>query len=70
MLIKSGLASLGPLFGFLIGSAVGPADQPVSGLNPMMLSLFVGFVIGVLGILFAMSGAWALYLSSRKGDAG
>jgi hypothetical protein len=58
------LALLGPLFGFLVGSSMGPANQ-VAGLSPLQLSLFLGFAVGGLGVLVAGVGARRLYLDQR-----
>jgi len=64
LLLGGGLALLGPLFGFLIGSAMG-AGEGGSDLSPIQLSLFLGVIAGGLGILMAMLGGRRLYLDRR-----
>lgn len=68
LLLGAGLALLGPLFGFLIGSSMGPGDR-TADMSPLQLALFVGFAIGGLGILVALTGARRLYLDRRAGDS-
>lgn len=61
------LAVLGPLAGFLAGSMVdsGSTTQRVS---PMFLYLFVGFVLGGLGLLMAGLGGLRLARHLRTGE--
>ena len=64
------LGVLAPLGGFLIGSILGPGalGAPIA---PMFLSLFVGIVIGALGILAAMFAGYRLvrHLRVARGSA-
>lgn len=64
LLLGGGFALLGPLFGFLVGSAIGPGEQS-AGLSPLQLALFAGFAVGGLGVLAALNGARRLYRDSR-----
>ncbi len=64
VLIGAGFALLGPLFGFLVGSAMGVGDG-VSNLTPLQVALFVGFAVGGVGVLVALTGARMLYLFTR-----
>ena len=50
------LAALGPLFGFLIGSMLGPSTT-TGNLDMIALSLLLGIVVGGLGVLVALLGA-------------
>lgn len=50
------LAALGPLFGFLIGSMLGPTTT-TGNLDMIALSLLLGIVVGGLGVLVALLGA-------------
>jgi hypothetical protein len=60
------ITTLGPLFGFLYGSMRG-AD-PDAAIPPMYLGLFVGFVVGGLGLGMALMGGWKLWKASRRGS--
>lgn len=58
------IAALGPLFGFLIGSMIGiEAD---ADLDAIYLSLFVGIVVGGLGIGMALLGVRRLLRDRRR----
>lgn len=58
-------AVLAPLFGFLVGSASGmPEDNPL--LSPMYWGLFVGVVIGGLGVVAAVIGGRRLWLHAHR----
>lgn len=60
LMIGGGLiASLGPLFGFLIGSLIG--DNPIAGQSPIYLFLFLGLVVGAVGIGMIVLGGVRLY---------
>lgn len=52
-------AALGPLGGFLVGSIIGVGD-PNAEVNPMFISLFVGILVGGVGILVAILGVLRL----------
>lgn len=60
------LAALGPLFGFLVGSIIGIGD-PEAEVNPMFLSLFIGILVGAVGVLFAILGGVRLWKDLRRG---
>jgi uncharacterized membrane protein len=60
------ITTLAPLFGFLYGSMRG-AD-PDAAMPPMYWGLFIGFVIGGLGLAMAIVGAWKLWTASRRGS--
>lgn len=49
------VAALGPLFGFLLGSILG-SDLDADGLSPIYLWLFIGFVVGGIGIAMLLVG--------------
>lgn len=53
------LAALGPLGGFLVGSMIG-ADS-TSAVSPLFLSLFIGIVIGGIGLVIMTLGGMRLY---------
>lgn len=59
LLLGVALAVLAPLAGFLIGSIRGPG-APGAPVDPMFLSLFVGIVVGALGIVGALFFAYRL----------
>lgn len=59
------ITTLAPLFGFLYGSMRG--DDPDALMHPMYLGLFVGFVLGGLGLGMAIFGGWKLWKASRRG---
>ncbi|MBK7821031.1 MAG: hypothetical protein IPJ61_08125 [Tessaracoccus sp.] len=53
-------AAIAPLFGFLIGSMMGaPTGETV--LSPMYWGLFIGIVIGGVGVLAAVAGGYRLW---------
>lgn len=58
--IGVGIAVLAPLFGFLIGTAIGPGDGG-PGLSPIQIGLFLGVVVGGCGVLVAVAGGARLY---------
>lgn len=49
------VATLGPLFGFLVGSMLG-SDLDADGLSPIYLWLFIGFVVGGVGVVMLLLG--------------
>jgi len=63
------IAALGPLFGFLIGSMIGPGSVDDDGLSPLYLWLFIGFVVGGLGIGLALLGARTIYRGRMAAEA-
>lgn len=66
VLIGAGVALLAPFFGFLIGTAIGPGD-PGSLRNPIYLGLFIGVLVGAVGVLVALLGARTLYRALSRG---
>ena len=58
-------ATLAPLFGFLIGSMAGSPD-PGPEMNAQYLGLFVGFVLGGLGLAVAFLGGRRLWGHYRR----
>lgn len=67
-LLGSAVAALGPLFGFLIGGTFG-AGTTGDSIDPMFLSLFIGIVIGGIGVLVAFSGGAQLWRHFHRQDA-
>lgn len=57
------VAALGPLFGFLIGSMMG-SDTEVADLEPIYFFLFLGLLVGALGVGMIILGARRLYRST------
>lgn len=58
------LAGLGPLGGFLIGSALGQRTA-VTGPDPIFLWLTIGIIVGGIGLAIATLGGFRLYRSLR-----
>lgn len=58
------IAVLAPLFGFLIGTTFGPGDGEAV-LTPIYLGLFLGVVVGGLGVLVALWGGWRIFHRRR-----
>ncbi|MEO3761036.1 hypothetical protein ABGB19_22475 [Mycobacterium sp. B14F4] len=67
-LLGTAVAVLGPLFGFLVGGAFG-AGTTGDSMDPMFLSLFIGIVIGGVGVLVALSGGARLWRHFHRQDA-
>lgn len=64
-LLGGGLvATLGPMFGFLIGTAQAPVEGAL--LEPIYLGLFAGVILGALGVLAALYGARKIYLAAKE----
>lgn len=58
-------AVLAPFFGFLIGSSMGrPEGDPM--LSPLYWGLFVGVIIGGVGVLSAVLGGRRLWLHYHR----
>lgn len=68
MLLGGGLALLAPLFGFLVGSTIGP-NTVVAGLSALQLALFLGVVVGGVGVLVAVVGGHRLYLHQHEASS-
>ena len=62
------VAVLAPLFGFLVGGIFG-AGTVGDSIDPMFLSLFIGIVIGGIGVLVALSGGARLWRHFHQEDA-
>jgi hypothetical protein len=58
------LAGLAPLFGFLIGTILGDTNSDFF-LQPIYWGLFVGVLIGGVGVLIAVLGGRRLWLHHR-----
>jgi hypothetical protein len=58
------IAILGPLFGFLVGSMIGIADG--ADLDAIYLYLFVGIVVGGLGVAVLLLGVRRVLRDRRE----
>lgn len=58
-------AVLAPMFGFLAGTILNDNRVDHGAFPPLYLGLFLGFIIGGLGLLAAMYGGWKLYRTRR-----
>ena len=67
-LLGTAVAVLAPLLGFLVGGAFG-AGTIGDSVDPMFLSLFVGILIGGVGVLVALSGGARLWRHFQREDA-
>lgn len=65
ILLGGMLAILAPMFGFLIGTMVGE-NAAGSSFTPVYMGLFIGVLIGSVGVLVAMAGGWKLYKANRE----
>lgn len=54
-------AVLAPMFGFLIGTILTDNRIDHGVFTPMYLGLFLGFVLGGLGLVGVLYGGWNLY---------
>lgn len=63
-LIGVALAAIAPLFGFLIGSTLGSTSDD-GLLSPLYWGLFIGVVIGGIGVLMAVFGGLRIWRNSR-----
>ena len=68
-LLGLAVAVLAPLFGFLVGGIFG-AGTVGDSIDPMFLSLFIGIMIGGIGVLVALSGGARLWRHFHEEDAG
>lgn len=66
-LLGATVAVLAPLLGFLVGGAFGAGTIGDSS-DPMFLSLFVGILIGGVGVLVALSGGARLWRHFHRQD--
>lgn len=68
LILGFSMAVLAPLFGFLVGSAIGTGNDG-DNLNPIYLALFVGVVLGGIGVLIALLGGRRMYRDRRAAHA-
>ncbi|MFY1659212.1 hypothetical protein [Micromonospora sp. WMMD1274] len=64
VIIGAGVTVLGPLFGFLIGTIRGTEGEML-GMSPIFLFLFLGFLVGGVGLGIALLGVRRV-LRNRK----
>jgi hypothetical protein len=67
-LLGTAVAVLAPLLGFLVGGSFG-AGTVGDSVDPMFISLFIGIVIGGIGVLVALSGGARLWRYFHRQDA-
>jgi hypothetical protein len=67
-LLGTAVAVLAPLLGFLVGGIFG-AGRVGDSIDPMFLSLFIGIIIGGIGVLVALSGGARLWTHFHREDA-
>ncbi|MDX1883251.1 hypothetical protein [Mycolicibacterium sp. 120270] len=67
-LLGAAVAVLAPLLGFLVGGAFG-AGAIGESVDPMFISLFIGIVIGGIGVLVALFGGARLWRHFHHEDA-
>ncbi len=67
-LLGMAVAVLAPLLGFLVGGILGVGTVGDS-IDPMVLSLFIGIIIGGVGLLVALSGGARLWTHFHREDA-
>jgi ribose/xylose/arabinose/galactoside ABC-type transport system permease subunit len=67
-LLGMAVAVLAPLLGFLVGGILGVGTVGDS-IDPMVLSLFIGIIIGGIGLLVALSGGARLWTHFHREDA-
>ncbi len=58
------IGGLAPLGGFLVGSILG-VGSPDAAVAPMFIALFIGIVVGALGLLVAGLGGMRLFRHVR-----
>jgi hypothetical protein len=66
-LLGMAVAVLAPMLGFLVGGVFG-AGTIGESVDPMFISLFVGIVIGGIGLLVALSGGGLLWRHFHRED--
>jgi hypothetical protein len=66
-LLGMAVAVLAPMLGFLVGGVFG-AGTIGESVDPMFISLFVGIVIGGIGLLVALSGGAQLWRHLHRED--
>ena len=64
LIVGGCIAVLAPLFGFLVGTTFGRGGDDAV-LNPIYLGLFLGVVVGGVGVLIALWGGWRIFHRRR-----
>jgi hypothetical protein len=67
-LLGTAVAVLAPLFGLLVGGVFG-AGTIGDSIDPMFIALFVGILIGGVGVLVALSGGARVWRHFHREDA-
>jgi hypothetical protein len=67
VLMGAGVMVLGPLFGFLIGTTLGP-DSETLEMSPIFLFLFLGFLVAGAGLGVALLGVRRLARTRRAAE--
>jgi hypothetical protein len=62
------VAALGPLFGFLVGTMMG-TDSEIGGLSPIYLLLFLGILVGGLGVGAMLLGGRTMLRHRKTSDS-
>ncbi|WP_220144885.1 hypothetical protein [Actinoplanes hulinensis] len=65
IILGAGVAVLGPLFGFLVGSILG-AQEETFGMNSIYLFLFLGFLVAGAGLGTALLGVRRVLRIGRR----
>lgn len=60
------VAVLAPMFGFLVGTILTDNRIDHGAFTPLYLGLFLGFVVGGLGVLAVLYGGMRLYRGHRE----
>ena len=68
LILGFSIAVLAPWFGFLVGSAMGAGDADAN-FSPLYLALFIGVVIGGIGVVIALLGGRRIYRDRRAASA-
>jgi hypothetical protein len=65
VLLGSGVMTLGPLFGFLIGTMLG-TNRETLGMSPIFFFLFIGFLVAGVGLGVALLGVRRILRDQRS----